>query len=233
MALFDAAELERSSVVANAAMNRERRAVGVNSYERELGFDPIAFLGERLAANGTVAWLDLCCGRGRALVDAARSFAERAMGERVRLVGVDLIDMFDDLADLAPRVRLLAASPHTWQTDERFDLVTCVHGLHYIGDKLGLVARAAGCLADDGLFAANLDEKNLLGEDSRPLGRKLVSQLRACGFDFDRRRHLLTRRGRGQLNFDFEFVGADPNAGPNYSRQNAVNSVYQRGRGGV
>lgn len=35
------AELEASAVVANCAMNRERQLAGVNSYARELGFNPL------------------------------------------------------------------------------------------------------------------------------------------------------------------------------------------------
>jgi len=37
MKLLDDTPLERSSVVANSRMNRERGAFGVNSYEKELG----------------------------------------------------------------------------------------------------------------------------------------------------------------------------------------------------
>ena len=40
------------------------------------------------------------------------------------------------------------ASLATWRPERAYDLITCVHGLHYIGDKLGLVARAASWLAD-------------------------------------------------------------------------------------
>src|SRR5947208_14482126 len=37
-------ELERSAVVANCRMNRERELSGSNGYDRELGLDPLAFL---------------------------------------------------------------------------------------------------------------------------------------------------------------------------------------------
>ena len=37
-------ELERSAVVANCRMNRERGLVGSNGYAVELGFDPLDFL---------------------------------------------------------------------------------------------------------------------------------------------------------------------------------------------
>lgn len=61
-------------MVANCAMNRDRQLAGVNSYARELGFDPLAFLSSRLGGQGLHAgagWLDLCCGAGRALIQAA------------------------------------------------------------------------------------------------------------------------------------------------------------------
>ena len=44
-------ELERSAVVANCRMNRERDLVGSNGYDRELGFDPLEFLEERAASG--------------------------------------------------------------------------------------------------------------------------------------------------------------------------------------
>jgi hypothetical protein len=43
--------LERSAVVANSRMNRERIDTGVNSYERELGLGPIEFLATRCTTN--------------------------------------------------------------------------------------------------------------------------------------------------------------------------------------
>lgn len=65
------ASLERSTVVANSRMNRERGAVGVNSYEKDAGLDPISFLADRLSVASSASWLDLCCGRGRALIETA------------------------------------------------------------------------------------------------------------------------------------------------------------------
>lgn len=66
-ALLEEARLEESAVVANCAMNRDRQLSGVNSYARELGFDPADAITSLLAragdaAPGAVAWLDLCCG---------------------------------------------------------------------------------------------------------------------------------------------------------------------------
>jgi hypothetical protein len=40
--------LERSAVVANCRMNRERNLLGSNGYEKELGFNPLDFCGRGL-----------------------------------------------------------------------------------------------------------------------------------------------------------------------------------------
>ncbi|GAA2793578.1 hypothetical protein [Nonomuraea dietziae] len=63
-------ELERSSVVANCLMNRERRLPG---YNRELGLDIAAHLRARTAEGARVRWLDLCCGTAGALFEAAHT----------------------------------------------------------------------------------------------------------------------------------------------------------------
>ena len=64
MRLMGDEELERSAVVANCRMNRERNLFGSNGYDRELGFDPIIFLKSHTHRGGPIAWLDLCCGSG-------------------------------------------------------------------------------------------------------------------------------------------------------------------------
>ena len=69
--LLDDTTLERSEIVANNAMNRERGIAGPNSYAKDLGFDPVAFLVERRRRQERAAWLDLCCGTGRALIQTA------------------------------------------------------------------------------------------------------------------------------------------------------------------
>src|SRR5215475_10552642 len=92
MGLLGNAELERSSIVANCRMNRERDLVGSNGYSREVGFNPLDFLRGRAADGRETAWLDLCCGTGQALIQAAGLVhAERL---DVEIVGVDLVGMF-------------------------------------------------------------------------------------------------------------------------------------------
>jgi hypothetical protein len=95
--LLDDDALAASAVVANCAMNRERQLAGVNSYARELGFDPVELLTAGFAdsprGSTSVAWLDLCCGTGRAVIQAAERLA--GLAGRVEFVGVDLVDAFD------------------------------------------------------------------------------------------------------------------------------------------
>src|SRR5688500_7929082 len=127
--MLDEAALLRSEVVANAAMNRGRNLAGPNSYAKDLRLDVTGFLCERLKERQHVAWLDLCCGSGRALVQAAEWFQERRLSESVCLLGVDLMPMFDPGSEDFPSLRLETAPLPGWAPGRELDLVTCVHGL--------------------------------------------------------------------------------------------------------
>jgi SAM-dependent methyltransferase len=208
-------------------MNRERGCVGANSYARELGFDPLQFLHTRLRSHEQAAWLDLCCGRGRALIEVAQQFASQRPSPRVTLVGIDLVGLFDPVPPALDGLRLEEASAAVWEPGRTFDLITCVHGLHYIGDKLGLIRRAAAWLAPEGMFLAHLDLDNLKQEDGSPAGRRVAKQLRKNGFDYHSRRHLLVRTGPCIFDLGCEYLGADDAAGPNYTGQPAVDSYYR------
>lgn len=219
--LLGNADLERSAVVANCAMNRERQLAGVNSYERELGFNPLTVLVEAgRQAERPVGWLDLCCGTGRALIQAAGQLASASQAE---LVGVDLAGGFDPVPPAAP-LRLVTGSVLTWEPGRVFDLITCVHGLHYVGDKLAVLSRAATWLAPGGQFIADLDLASIkVAQDS---GRRLAARLRAAGFSYNSRRHRITRIGPAQISLPYAYLGADDQAGPGYTGQDAVNSHY-------
>ena len=219
--------LERSAVVANCRMNRERNLDGSNGYARELGFSPVELLAERGRTSSAASWLDLCCGTGRALIDAARLAGETALGAKLRIVGVDLVGIFKrPLPDLTC-LHLIEASLSTWKPAEPFDLITCVHGLHYIGDKLGLIARAVSWLTRNGLFVANLDLRNLRYADGKPAARLVAAAFRRGGLEYQCRRRLVVCRGNRALTLPFRYLGADDQAGPNYTGQPAVDSVYE------
>ncbi|HYZ86206.1 MAG TPA: methyltransferase domain-containing protein [Bryobacteraceae bacterium] len=173
-------------------MNRTRNLAGGNSHEKDLGFDALDFLKKRLETQHHAAWLDLCCGAGRALIPA---------------------------------------SVERWETTERFDLVTCVHGLHYIGDKLGLLQRASGWLKDGGLLIAHLDYRNLRIKDRTNSAAQMGKDLRRAGFRYTSGRHLLTCGSQTARHLlPYRYLGADDHAGPNYTGQPAVDSYYERTR---
>lgn len=218
--LVSVSTLERSSVVANNTMNRERGLAGVNSYARELGFAPLARLGARPAAP---SWLDLCSGEGRALREAASALPGDAV-----LTGVDLVGPLVP-RPTPPTVTEIVASVSFWTPTRTYDLITCVHGLHYVGDQLGLLTRAASWLAPGGLLAAHFDPESIRWADGSAAGRAAVSALRSAGFRYSARHHRLTLEGGRELTLPFHYLGADSAAGPNYTGQPAVDSYYTAG----
>ena len=201
-----------SWVVANTSMNRERGLRGVNSYAKDLALDPLVLL------DNSGDWLDLCCGSGKALVEAA----DMTCG--VRIVGVDLVPMF--IPTSHPHLHLIVASLEHWQPDRKFDLITCVHGLHYIGDKLGLIASVVDWLKPGGRFIAHLDLHNLRHADGRDAARTAALRLRSLGFEYDSRRGLLSVCEARTITPFWQFRGADATAGPNRTGQDAVHSCY-------
>lgn len=209
--------LQASTVVANNTMNRERGLCGVNSYARELGFDPLAHLS---ACSASPSWLDLCSGEGRALQAAAAQLPAAAV-----LTGVDLVGPLVS-APRPPGLELVTASVTDWEAPRAYDLITCVHGLHYLGDQLRMLTRAASWLAPDGLLVAHFDPDSVRWTDGRSASRPVLAALRAAGLLYDARHHRLTCRGPRPVRLPFRYAGADPEAGPNYTGQPAVASYY-------
>jgi SAM-dependent methyltransferase len=221
--LLDDSALEASPVVANNAMNRERGLAGPNSYAKELGLDPYEFLAAR---SGTRAWLDLCCGSGKALFHAAGRFAAEQPDAAVSIVGVDLVDHF--LSGTRPSgLELIAASVSEWSPGRSFELITCVHGLHYVGDKLRVLERASTWLGLEGRLVMDFDAESIRDSRGRTVARRVASILRAAGWDYDARRKRVTCFGPRGLAFAATYLGADDDAGPNYTGQPAVASYYE------
>jgi SAM-dependent methyltransferase len=145
---------------------------------------------------------------------------------RVEIVGVDLVGMFHRPDPGITCLRLVEASLSTWRPERAFDLITCVHGLHYVGDALGVLCRAAGWLTPGGRLVADFDVVAIRRPDGSPVGRRLTTALRAAGFDYDPRRRRISREGPGEVSLPFTYLGADDRAGPNYTGQPAVHSYY-------
>lgn len=224
--LLDRQSLERSTVVANNRMNRERNLHGINSYQKDLGFD---FLDWLRARPGEVRWMDLCCGRGNALIQAAGDLSPTSDAGRIHLEGLDLVGMFSPISsEITHPPSLHIGSVAAWQPTAHYDLITCVHGIHYIGDKLGAIRHSLMQLKDDGLLAINLDLDNIKSQDGHSLKAWWKSAINQAGWEYHARRHLLLVHGRQDWNPRLNYLGADDQAGPNYSGQPVVDSYYEK-----
>ena len=226
MKLLDVEKLERSSVVANCLMNRERQAFGDNSYEKELHFDLLEFLNERAGTESCVRWFDLCCGSGKALIQVAGAWRHMRANHQLECIGIDLAGVFAPIPDEFTHVRLMTASVHQFYPPDRFDLITCVHGLHYIGDKLGTIIRYIGCLKDDGVFLGHLDPQDVFDCNGERLNRTVLAWFKEVGLQYHARRKLLACFGRKSLELPLNYVGANDRYGPNYTGQKTVSSYY-------
>ena len=66
-------------------------------------------------------------------------FKELNMEGKIEIEGLDLTDHF--IEENSP-AKLIANSINNWMPDKKYDLITCVHGLHYIGDKLAVIEKS-------------------------------------------------------------------------------------------
>ncbi|MCA9070772.1 MAG: class I SAM-dependent methyltransferase [Planctomycetaceae bacterium] len=201
MELLGDDDLEQSSVIANCRMNRERNLTGANGYDRELRFNPLDFLRISTTKGKNARWLDLCCGTGKALAEAAEIVESE--GLPIEIVGVDLIEMFAPVK--ADCLKFVAESVSEWNPTEPFDLITCVHGLHYLGDKLRAIQQAATWLTEHGRFVGNLDMDNIKLQ-GRSASRIVAAELRRSGFDYSFRKKLIQCEGQKKLSFRFDIL---------------------------
>lgn len=226
MNLLPEAQLIWSPTVANSRMNRERNASGVNSYEQEFKFKPEVYLAAKIATYGRASWLDLCCGRGNALIQTARHFEQLGQQHSLQLTGIDLIDNFQTLDENITCVEFVSASLLDWLPAQSYDLITCVHGLHYLGDKLKVIETSIAALNPSGRFVANLDLNNLVIEEANT-STYLKKSFKQLGIAYHARRKVLERVGGLAIKFDLQYLGADDHSGPNYTGQDAVTSHYR------
>lgn len=211
-----------SAVVANNRMNRERNAGGINSYEKDIHFHPGPYLKGHIMRFGQVRWLDLCCGEGKALLQCALDLADAGLQHQAALKGIDLIDGFQPMPADISCLHWQVGSVVDWVADDPYDLITCVHGLHYIGDKLRVVSNACRSLTAEGIFIAHLDLQNI-----KLPAQMIRKKLGDAGIEYHPRKRILTCKGPREVDFGVRYEGASDQAGPNYTGQEAVDSYYQ------
>lgn len=224
--LLNKQQLEKSSIVANSQMNRERNLVGSNSYEKELCLNPLFYLIEKLNLKPNVTWLDICCGSGKALIQASETLTKKTLDKRIQIIGIDLVNFFYPTRFIC--LELLTKSINDYNPSLNFDLITCVHGLHYIGDKLSIILRAINWLTKDGLFLASIDPNNFYNENGVLIGKSIIQELKKQGANYNSKKHLLAFQGEKTIATSYNYLGASDLAGANYTGQAAINSYYQK-----
>ncbi|HEV7780906.1 MAG TPA: methyltransferase domain-containing protein [Chitinophagaceae bacterium] len=214
-----------SPIVANSRMNRERKASGINSYEKEFKFKPEVFLESKIKELGHASWLDLCCGQGNALIQTASYLHSKGLQDKVQLSGIDLLPSFQPIPKNITCLHFKSGSVVDWVSSEKYDLVTCSHGLHYLGNKLKVIETVIGALDHKGLFIANLDLANIsiAKTDTRQF---LKNFFKKEDIQYNQRARIIKRAGFARIKFNLRYIGADDKTGPNYTGQDAVTSYY-------
>jgi SAM-dependent methyltransferase len=225
MKLLPEEKLIWSPIVVNSRMNRERNSSGINSYEKEFKFKPEEFLSSKIRELGRVSWLDLCCGHGKALIQTAKYFDKLDQQHLIKLKGIDLVDTFLGVDKHITCVEFESASLADWKSGQNYDLITCVHGLHYLGDKLKVIENSIKALNSYGLFVANLDLNNIVIQGANT-SSYLKNSFKLFGVDYNSRLKVLKQIGRVSVKFDLRYLGADDEHGPNYTGQDSVTSYY-------
>ena len=225
MTLLPEDRLIWSPIVVNSRMNRERNSSGINSYEQEFKFKPEEYLASKIKEFGQASWLDLCCGHGKALIQTAEYFDKLDQQNVVTLKGIDLVDTFPTVDKNLTCIELKSESLITWTPDQTYDLITCVHGLHYLGDKLKVIESSINALKPSGLFVANLDLGNIVLQGAKT-NVYLKNSFKKYGVDYNSRTRVLKHIGGIAINFNLKYLGADDKYGPNYTGQDSVTSYY-------
>lgn len=225
MKLLKEEELIWSPIVANNRMNRKRTARGINSYEKEFGFSLEKWLDAYRRQEKNIKWLDLCCGEGNALIQYAAYIEKQGLQDNVKLKGIDLVDEFQPIPSSISCLQFEVKSLVGLTYDESYDLITCVHGLHYVGDKLAVLSAALKALSETGMFIANLDLKSIKIEGMRD-PKYLQNKFKDFKVSYNSRRKILSCIGTRNIDFNLQYLGADENAGPNYTGQEAVDAYY-------
>ena len=220
-------QLHNSSIVANSLMNRGRKCFGGNSYEKELSFPILEFLISRAQTEKQTVWLDICCGQGNALIEAAKTLTEQNLDSNINVIGIDLVGMFQKFPSESDCLELIKTSFEDFKSTREFDLITCVHGLHYISDKLEFIENCVSRLKPDGIFLTNLDLANFKFQNGERADKTIAKSFKNVGLEYDSKKHLLVCKGKKEFKFEFEYLGADDEAGANYTKQKVVDSYYR------
>jgi hypothetical protein len=146
-------------------------------------------------------------------------------GDCITTLGVDLIGQIAQV----PNEYVVVGDVSTFNPGYAVDIITCVHGLHYVADKLAILCHFYSLLAPEGQIVANLDLMNIIVDD-QPIAKwtaftKLIAEPKPTA-TFKNHVLTLTKGSECSLTFGLRFVGASISTEPNYSGITVVNSCY-------
>jgi predicted TPR repeat methyltransferase len=65
------------------------------------------------------------------------------------------VDQFQQIPPFVNCLQFQISPLVNWTNNDRYDLITCVHGLHYVGDKLKVLSTGLKAIGDHGMLIAN------------------------------------------------------------------------------
>jgi len=212
----------KSEIVANSTMNRERGLSGVNSYGRELAFDIVPWLLSRARGHGSSYWLDACCGEGLALMDARRALDSSPEGINVSVVGVDLVGAIKSNHS----ENVVVGDVTAFDTGRQVDLITCVHGIHYLGDKLGAIRHFYSLLNPGGVLICNVDLTNIIIDGTPSKSWRTVAGSPNPTVSFKKHILKVEKDVNSPIAFHLNYLGAAVSTAPNYTGIIVIDSFY-------
>ena len=87
----------------------------------------------------------------------AIELSDKGLQNLAVLKGIELVDEFSLIPSFVHCLQFKAKSLADWIPDGSYDWITCVHGLHYVGDKIKILTKMFSTIAAEGMLIANLD----------------------------------------------------------------------------
>ena len=101
------------------------------------------FLENRVGQT-PIRWLDLCCGEGNALIQAATYFQNQHPSLPIQFEGIDLVNFFSNTHGIE-NLKLTTTNLANWQSTQQYDLITIVHGFALFGRQNWLAKKSSNC----------------------------------------------------------------------------------------
>lgn len=100
-----------------------------------------------LKENPELKWLDIGCGTGQLISIISKDFPD------INYLGMDVAKNMVENASKATtgkNIRFVVTPIEEFNTDEKYDIITCMHAFPYFPDKPGVIRKFASLLSDNG-----------------------------------------------------------------------------------